>query len=193
VTDDRERTADLELVRAAKAGDRGAIEQVVERMRCIPRMLASKNVQHGRPLSAEDLADLGQQVFATVWQKCDEYLGDARLESWLYPFCAMGFMNVLRARTRTAVGLSDEGRSLADRDDAGALAEELDYIHVHAVLREIPREEALVIELKQFHDLTFDQIAARLSISPNTAKSRYYRGLEGMRERLARRFGEEHA
>src|SRR5262245_21892256 len=83
VTDDRERTADLELVRAAKALDRDAIEPLVERMRCIPRMLQSKNAQHGRPLSAEDLADLGQQVFATVWQKCDEFLGDAQLESWI--------------------------------------------------------------------------------------------------------------
>ena len=48
-----------------------------------------------------------------------------------------------------------------------------------------PAEE--VIRLRHFSDLTFAAIARRLGLSPNTAKSHYYRGLVRLRGRLGAR------
>ena len=41
--------------------------------------------------------------------------------------------------------------------------------------------ESEVIRLKHFAQMTFEEIAERLGISANTAKTRYYRGLERLR------------
>jgi DNA-directed RNA polymerase specialized sigma24 family protein len=41
--------------------------------------------------------------------------------------------------------------------------------------------------MKHFEQLTFDRIAELIGCSPNTAKTRYYRALEKLRQDLRRR------
>jgi RNA polymerase sigma-70 factor (ECF subfamily) len=55
---------------------------------------------------------------------------------------------------------------------------------VARALGELPPEQRAVIHLKLWEDMTFEQIAAALSIPPNTAASRYRYGLDKLRERL---------
>jgi RNA polymerase sigma-70 factor (ECF subfamily) len=65
-----------------------------------------------------------------------------------------------------------------DPDDkvfAGSLAE---------ALGELPPEQRAVVHLKLWERLTFEQIAATLDISPNTAASRYRYAIDKLRERL---------
>ena len=45
----------------------------------------------------------------------------------------------------------------------------------------LPDDQRLVIELKFFQQLTFEEIAAHLDISSNTAKTRMYAGLKKLR------------
>jgi RNA polymerase sigma-70 factor (ECF subfamily) len=51
-------------------------------------------------------------------------------------------------------------------------------------LSELPDEQRMVLHLKLWEGLTFEQIAETLDISPNTAASRYRYGLDKLRERL---------
>lgn len=55
----------------------------------------------------------------------------------------------------------------------------------------LDRPEAEVIELKHFEGLSFTEVAARLSISSNSVKTRYYRGLRRLEQRLSPIFREE--
>jgi RNA polymerase sigma-70 factor (ECF subfamily) len=57
-------------------------------------------------------------------------------------------------------------------------------------LAELPEEQRAVVHLKLWEELTFEEIAAALDISPNTAASRYRYGLDKLRGRL-RPFYEE--
>jgi RNA polymerase sigma-70 factor (ECF subfamily) len=180
----RDGTGDLDLVRKARSGLPEAIEAFVQRMRCIPRFLAARNQRFGRPLSAEDLADASQQVFGLVWSKSDEYRGAASLETWVYPFCSLTFANVTRRGGKRAVPLDGAGPEPAAPSAARGPGEVLDDEVLFAALGRIDPLSARVIELKQFEDLTFDEIAERLAIPANTVKSRYYRGLADLRDRL---------
>jgi RNA polymerase sigma-70 factor (ECF subfamily) len=66
----------------------------------------------------------------------------------------------------------------ADPDEAafrGALTQ---------ALAELPAEQRAVVHLKLWEGLTFEQIAAALNISVNTAASRYRYGLDKLREHL---------
>jgi RNA polymerase sigma-70 factor, ECF subfamily len=51
-------------------------------------------------------------------------------------------------------------------------------------LAELPEDQRAVVHLKLWENLTFEQIATALDISPNTAASRYRYGIDKMRERL---------
>jgi RNA polymerase sigma-70 factor (ECF subfamily) len=48
----------------------------------------------------------------------------------------------------------------------------------------LPEEQRAVVHLKLWSGLTFEEIAAALEVSPNTAASRYRYGLDKLRERL---------
>ena len=51
-------------------------------------------------------------------------------------------------------------------------------------LDELPAEQRIVLQLKLWEGLTFEQIADALDIPANTAASRYRYGLDKLRERL---------
>ena len=51
-------------------------------------------------------------------------------------------------------------------------------------LAELPPDQGAAVHLKLWEGLTFEQIAAALEISPNTAASRYRYGIDKLRGRL---------
>ena len=51
-------------------------------------------------------------------------------------------------------------------------------------LAELPEEQRAVVHLKLWEELTFEEIAAALDISPNTAASRYRYALDKLRDQL---------
>jgi RNA polymerase sigma-70 factor (ECF subfamily) len=55
---------------------------------------------------------------------------------------------------------------------------------VETALRRLPSEQREVLVLKIWGELTFEQIAGQLAISPNTAASRYRYGLAALRKDL---------
>jgi RNA polymerase sigma-70 factor, ECF subfamily len=55
---------------------------------------------------------------------------------------------------------------------------------LEAALGELPVEQRIVLQLKLWEGLTFEQIAETLGIPTNTAASRYRYGLDKLRERL---------
>jgi RNA polymerase sigma-70 factor (ECF subfamily) len=62
--------------------------------------------------------------------------------------------------------------------------EQLFREELSGALGELPPEQRAVVHLKLWQALTFEEIAAILEISPNTAASRYRYGLDKLRDRL---------
>ena len=182
--------ADRELVQRVARGESAAVGQFVERMRCIPRILAVQNRRSGAPLSPEDLADLAQEVFSAVWDRLERFQGEAALESWVYRFCVLMTMDAKRRRGRRGLVLTAEEPAL-EGADAERVNEEsaewhaLDFEHLYAALERLDEKDAAVVQLKQFEGLTFEEIGGELDISPNTAKTRYYRGIDQLRTLLS--------
>jgi RNA polymerase sigma-70 factor, ECF subfamily len=56
---------------------------------------------------------------------------------------------------------------------------------IEDALQRIPAEQREVLVLKIWGELTFDQIAAELGLSPNTAASRYRYALAALRQELS--------
>ena len=178
-------SADLELVRQVRNGDSMATERFVQRMRCIPRMLSAMGKRSGGFVSAEEHHEVSQEVFSRVWSHLDRFEGRATLESWVYRYCSLTLMDARRARWK------NDGDGLMERilaREEGGLSGP-DQLRVQEAMAGLEDNVRQVVELKHFEDLSFDEVARRLEISPNTAKTRYYRGLSQLKQRLQRGFG----
>ena len=176
---------DLRLVRDSLAGVGSATDTLVERLGCVPPILSSLNRQMGSQLQREDLADLSQDVLVIVWGKRKIFEGRARLETWVYRVCFLEFMNRLRSRIRLS---KHDGPRLDGVTDFVAAPATESHADSDAIERELvnmgPPEED-VIRLKHFEHHTFEALGKILDLSPNTAKTHYYRGIARLRHRLA--------
>ena len=176
----KEALEDLRLVKAVLDDDREALRELAERLTCIPRMLEALNRRTGNRLGEHDIEDLSQDVATLVLEKLASYRPMAPLEGWIYRMCTLQMLATLRGQARKkARGTSMDLETIVGDDGISAdiLAQEL----VQAKLEELgpPAEE--VIRLKDLEGRTFSEISAILKISSNTAKARYYRGLESLR------------
>ena len=169
---------DAQLVADSMSQDKDAQRRLAERLKCVPRMLTAKNASLGHPLDSADLEDLAQETILAIWNKRGTYNGYSTLETWVFPFCYHFLMNrVRRIRNRPrSVGIEDADIVEAPRGD--------DYGFVHAALDELGPPDNVIMRLKHFEQLSFTRIGEVLGISPNTAKSRYYRGASRLRAML---------
>ena len=177
---------DLECVARARRGDPDAVHELAQRMRLIPRLLAVLNARRGRPLGAADLEDAGQEALLKIWQKLDTYRGAGRLESWLHGFVHYEFMNRLRKQGSGARRAAVDPEELAAETPPAAVPRE----ELYAALEQLPEPEAEAVRLRHCEELGFDSIARTTGTSVSASKSRYYRGLQRLRERLGSKLGE---
>ena len=169
-------TRELAFVRAVRAGVATAVATFQERLLCVPRYLAVLNRRRGYALDEHDLNDLVSSAVLIALTKLGEYQAHAPLEGWLCRLCHFEFLNALRRRARER----RRNAPLPEEDDVEAAAGPDRHAHdeVHRALERLGGVEAEVVRLKHFDGLTFAEIGARLGMPPNTAKTRYHRGLD---------------
>ena len=103
----------------------------------------------------------------------------------MFRICTLEMLNGVRKKRRLASRVSHYGESVPQEpQETVALGE---YEHIHLALDRVGGHDADTVRLKHFEGLTFDEIGTRLDISPNTAKTRYYRGMSKLQEILRRR------
>jgi RNA polymerase sigma-70 factor (ECF subfamily) len=181
MSDEREMT-DRQLVERASSRDARALDLLVTRLRCVPRMLANFNHRCGDAIPSGDLADVVQDVLVALWRRLHTFTGDAAFETWVYGYCYHEFMNAVRKRARRGeMRPVEESSKFLEGEPSG-----LEYEGLYRGLASLDRSERRVIRLKHFDELTFEEIGKRLAMSPNTAKAMYYRGMQRLGERLRR-------
>ncbi len=181
---------DLALVRGVLEGESTAVEEFVDRMRCVSRILSYQNERLGKPLSATELLDIGQETILAVWKKLSQYSGEVRLQSWVFRFCYLEMLARLRKLQRLPRLFEDlddnplEGLSVPASDP-------FRFASIHRGIEKLQSNHREVILLKHFRGLTFEEAAAHLGVSSNTAKTRYYRAIDLLRDFLEEGKSEE--
>ncbi|HWX25685.1 MAG TPA: sigma-70 family RNA polymerase sigma factor, partial [Vicinamibacteria bacterium] len=119
---------------------------------------------------------------------------EARFSSWLYQIA----LNLCRDRMRRRKGkkmvrlddLDAEGGGALPVEDGPSALEQVAALDLSRVMAAavwaLPEEQREVIVLKEYEGLTFLEIAEALDLPMSTVKTRLYRGLGELREKLER-------
>jgi RNA polymerase sigma-70 factor (ECF subfamily) len=186
---------DEELVARATAGDLDSFNQLVARWERPIYALAYRTL--GRE---EDARDVVQEAFLRAYRGLHGFKGQAKFSSWLYRITVNLCRDWIRRERRTPVVQVPEGTDPVDlADQRASPAESVEELvarremtsAVARAMAELPEEQRLAIVLKEYHGLTFQEIADQLDCPLSTVKTRLYQGLSVLRRRLERRQAEE--
>ncbi|MCA1816213.1 MAG: sigma-70 family RNA polymerase sigma factor [Acidobacteria bacterium] len=180
-------TSDEQIVERALAGDRDAFGEIV--LRWERRIFALAFGILGRE---EDARDATQETFIAAFRSLPAFRGEAKVSSWLHRIAVnQCITRQRRAKVRGETSLEaeeeDGGAQFASLTDAtpaeSAEARERGEA-VRRAVNSLPPELRSVVVLKEFEDLTFQEIADTLGVPLSTVKSRLYTALKQLRMRL---------
>jgi RNA polymerase sigma-70 factor (ECF subfamily) len=180
---------DEELVDRSKTGDTESFNQLVRRWERPIFALAYRTL--GRE---EDARDVTQETFLRAFRALPGFKGDAKFSSWLYRIALNLCRDWMRKDRRTPVVAVPEGVDVeqlasehqphtASVEDLAARAEL--SRGVSKAMERLPEEQRTAILLKEYHGLTFQEIADMTNCPLSTAKTRVYQGLTLLRKHLA--------
>jgi len=128
------------------------------------------------------------------------FRGQAKFSSWLYRITLNLCRDWIRRERRAPVAQLPEGVDPIEiADERVAPTESVEDLvarkemseAVARALADLPEEQRIAILLKEYHGLTFQEIADQLDCPLSTVKTRLYQGLTVLRRRLERRQAEE--
>jgi RNA polymerase sigma-70 factor (ECF subfamily) len=137
--------------------------------------------------SREDAADAVQDSLYQLVRKgsaLDGGRGEAR--SWFLKVVRNRCIDTIRRRQRRPLEAAELEKVLvADRPEPGAEAENREELErLKAELMAMPDESREIVLLRDFHDLSYAEIAEVLSIPVGTVMSRLHRARQELRRRM---------
>ena len=146
-------------------------------------------------LGREDEAgDAAQETFIAAFRNLGNFRGEAKVSSWLHRIAVNQCLTKKRrTKTRSETFLDDENNDdekffVAPSGQSPArLTEQSERLtHVRQAVSSLPVELKQVIVMKEFEEMTFQEISDTLNLPLSTVKSRVYTALKQLRMKLER-------
>jgi RNA polymerase sigma-70 factor, ECF subfamily len=178
---------DEELVARAQGGDIESFNQLILRWERPIYALAYRVIG-----KEEDARDVCQDAFLRAYRALPGFKGQAKFSSWLYRIALNLCRDWIRRQRRAPVS------QLPEDTDATELAAETGPVEsiedlvarrelsaiVEEAMSELSEEQRTAIILKEYHGMTFQEIADMQGCPLSTVKTRLYQGLSLLRRRL---------
>ena len=180
---------DEELVARSIGGDTNSFNELIKRWERPIYALAYRQI--GRE---EDARDVCQETFLRAYRALNGFRGQAKFSSWLYRIALNLCRDWLRRERRTPVVTVSEDVDLIELASKLEPSESIeDRVARHDLSRAVeramavlPEEQRTAILLKEYHGLTFQEIADMQDCPLSTVKTRLYQGLSVLRRQLER-------
>jgi RNA polymerase sigma-70 factor (ECF subfamily) len=182
---------DEELVARSVRGDSESFNQLILRWERPIYALAYRTI--GRE---EDARDVCQETFLRAFRGLPPaFRGQAKFSSWLYRIALNLCRDWVRRERRAPLVQAPEGTDIVELAAAAEPAESIEDLvarkdlsrAVEEAMTRLPEEQRTAIILKEYHGLTFQEIADLSGCPLSTVKTRLYQGLTVLRRELARR------
>jgi RNA polymerase sigma-70 factor (ECF subfamily) len=182
-------STDEELVARSISGDQDSFNQLILRWERPIYALAYRTI--GRE---EDARDVCQETFLRAFRALPGFRGQAKFSSWLYRIALNLCRDWIRRERRTGFVQPPEDVDLMEMIAAAEPSESIEDLVarkdqvrlVERAMALLPEEQRTAIVLKEYHGLTFQEIADLLGCPLSTVKTRLYQGLSVLRRELGK-------
>jgi RNA polymerase sigma-W factor len=181
-----EHVEDTALVRRTLAGEQDAFAQLVERYKDPVYHVAYRMLSN-----AAEAEDVAQETFVRAFTQLGTYKPEHRFSTWLLSIASHLAIDQLRRRRFLALPLDEVPflEWLADDEtgpeEAALVDEQQD--EMQRLISKLPAKYRAVVVLRYWQDLSYEEIATALNLTPALVKARLHRA----RELLARHLKEQ--
>jgi RNA polymerase sigma-70 factor (ECF subfamily) len=146
-------------------------------------------------LGREDEAgDAAQETFIAAYKNLSKFRGEARVSSWLHRIAVNQCLTTKRRKKTRAEDFIDDEDGSEERtfvaglnySPAGTAEKGERLTIVRQAVKALPTELRQVVVMKEFEEMTFQEISDTLEIPLSTVKSRLYTALKQLKMRLER-------
>ena len=178
---------DEELVARSISGDAESFNQLVLRWERPIYALAYRVI--GRE---EEARDVVQETFLRAFRGIKNFRGQAKFSSWVYRIALNLCRDWIRRERRAPIQAAPEGIDLVELAAEQGPVESIETLvarrelgrAVAQAMATLPEEQRTAIILKEYHGLTFQEIADLQGCPLSTVKTRLYQGLSVVRRQL---------
>ncbi len=163
---------ELVLIERAIAGDERAFAELVTRYQTAVYNLAYRMLS-----DAGEAEDAAQEVFLRIYRRLATYDADHRFSTWVLSIASHYCIDLLRRKRPWLVPLeniSNWMRAHSRGPEAAALVQEQQDT-VRNLLAKLPEHYRLVLLLRYWHDLGYEEIAQVVDLPVSTIKARLHR------------------
>jgi RNA polymerase sigma-70 factor, ECF subfamily len=178
---------DDELVTRSRSGDIDSFNQLILRWERPIYALAYRTI--GRE---EEARDVCQEAFLRAYRALPGFKGEAKFSSWLYRITLNLCRDWIRKQRRQPVSQVPEDTDIDELAAARGPVESIEELVarrelssvVEEAMAQLPEEQRTAIILKEYHGMTFQEIADLQGCPLSTVKTRLYQGLSVLRKHL---------
>lgn len=165
----------------ALGGDQAAFGQLMHRYAGAVYNLAYRMLGN-----AQDAEDAAQEIFLRAYTRLESFDPSRRFSTWLLSIGSNYCIDRLRRRRFAWLTLDDVAYTLPSRErgpERNALERE-QQDRVQAALRRLPDHYRLVLVLRYWYDMSYDEIAQVTGLTESALKTRLHRARHMMAEAL---------
>lgn len=169
---------DRDLIQDARRGDTAAFGELVTRYQT-----GVFNVCYRILHQRTDAEDMAQETFIRAHERLHTFDDQREFGPWIRRVAANVCLNYLESR-RVTTPLDDErDADESQRPERQAEVHERSE-HIRSALASLPAHYRVVVELRHFQQLSYDEIAAELDIPLSDVKSHLFRARKLLAEKL---------
>jgi RNA polymerase sigma-70 factor, ECF subfamily len=166
---------DAPLVAQFLAGDPAAFDALVLRHQAAVQRLVLRYVK-----SDADAKDITQTAFVRAFEKLSTFRGEAAFRTWLFRIAINLALNHVRGTPVDLAPIGDVAAFTSSLETSKLVAAEV-WRKVSARLDDLPPKQRLALELRIFHDLSFEEVATIAGFSVESAKANFHHALKRLR------------
>jgi RNA polymerase sigma-70 factor, ECF subfamily len=169
---------DDQLVDRVKEGDLQAFEELVLRYQKGIYYFVLRILKN--PLDAEDAV---QKIFLLAYKNIGGFRFDSTFKTWIYRIGINQCHNFFRQnKNREFASIEDIPLVDLKADQEEDLAEKEKITALRKAVERLPHKQKMVVTLRIYQELSFEEIGKVLNIRENSAKVNFHHALEKLKE-----------
>jgi RNA polymerase sigma-70 factor (ECF subfamily) len=187
--------ADQQLVLRVQRGDKSAFDLLVRKYQNKVASVVSRYVS-----DYHEVADVTQEAFIKAYRAIDRFRGDSAFYTWIYRIAINCAKNYLQSKGRRPPSSDYELEDAELNPNASALKDTsspeniLDKDQLELVIKNtikaLPEDLRIALTLREFDNLSYDEIAEIMGCPVGTVRSRIFRAREAIDNKIKAMRGE---